>query len=226
VIRGFAFGDSQTYGAGLAWKDTYSARAEAVLLAKGFNVELIDAGISGYGSLQVLRLIELKVLDWSPDFFVVDCRTFDQGRELGPVQARGLWGEVEGVLFKSRLYYVLKFGIGQFYTESARMRGDRGSFNRESQGNHGLILERATERGIKVVFLDYPFWDSGHSNALKQLAPVEELPKGAIVVPATEALRQSGKEPGELFFDNNHLNAEGSRIVGEALAETLEGVLR
>jgi lysophospholipase L1-like esterase len=45
------------------------------------------------------------------------------------------------------------------------------------------------------------------------------------VAPATAALLASGQSSAELFLDNNHLTVEGSRIVGESVADVLAPLL-
>lgn len=220
VFRAFSLGDSQTYGAGLRWDRTYSAVAEARLNEGRARVEVVNAGISGYGSLQALRLIELKLPDWAPDLVIVDCPTHDQPTETRGPRTRGVQGKIEAVLFESRLYYLMRFTYDRLNGRTAHMRQDRGEFDRENTGNQALILERATHMGIQVVFLDYPFWDERY-DSLAHLAPLKELPEGAVYVDSLAALKASGKPNKQLFLDNNHLSETGARIVGEALAQVV-----
>lgn len=223
--RGFTLGDSQTYGAGVGAGQTYTAFAEAALRAQApaRQVELINTGLSGYGSLQALRLIQHKLPDWAPDLFVVDCFAFDQPRDgLTP---RGRLNALEQALFHYRTYYVLRFvaeralgrvrPMGVPTPDGERLRG---------AGNHDVIMQVAADLGVPVVFLDYPFWEGREGDrpeAIHCLAPATELPEGAIVIPVCQALRDRGGLPSTWFLDNNHLTAEGNRVVGEALARGL-----
>lgn len=74
------FGDSQTYGAGVRPDETWSAQAEAAL---GPGYEVLNAGLSGYRSLNVLRLIKLRAAAYSPDAVVIDCMPYDSPRDDG-----------------------------------------------------------------------------------------------------------------------------------------------
>jgi hypothetical protein len=224
TLRGFTLGDSQTFGAGLDAPDSYTAVAERRLREGGHAIELVDAGVAGYGSLQALRLIESKLVEWSPDLLVIDCRTFDSATETRAPRHRGPVEAVRHVLFSSRIYYALRLGLREAGVEEGRRMVPRAGVPEEGrgEGNHALIAAFARHEGIEVVFVDYPLWANG---AVVSRAPAHELPAGATVVPATAALLATGKAPAELFFDNNHLSVEGARVVGEALATTLDALL-
>ncbi len=221
--RGFTFGDSQTYGAGSESDQTYTAVAERSLrssLGMGEELQLINTGISGYTSLQVLRLIETRILDWDPDLLVVDCRTHDSAKDGELPRIGGPEAKMQGLLWHSRLYYVLRFWIERLRPQHARPMHasslDANSAEFKARfGNHDAIAELAEERGVDVLFVDYPIWEG---EGVTCLAPPEELPPGVPVARACAALQASGRHPGELFLDNNHLSVEGNRIVGEALA--------
>ena len=226
--RAFTFGDSQTYGAGVDAGESYTAFAEARLRegAGDTALQVINAGISGYGSLQVLRLIRSHVLEWDPDLLIVDCRTFDSPPDevLAPVKDRAVG--VRKLLWESRTYYVLRFLLYRYGPGAVRpMTSDSidsppppANDPMQRAGNHGAIVELAEDEGVDLVFLDYPFWDH---NGITCLAPAEELPDGATVVPVCAALQGSGHQASELFLDNNHLTALGNEVVGLALADTL-----
>ncbi len=226
VWRGFTLGDSQTYGAGVDADQTYTAFAEKALrshVADPSKVELINAGISGYTSLQALRLIQKKLLAWDPDVIVIDCRTYDSLRE-GPLEAPSEEvATLQRLLFHSRLYYVLRFGIDRLRPVQPRRMHEHSEIKgaeRSRFGNHDLIVALGKQRGFGVVFLDYPFWNSAN-NHIVCLAPPEELPPGQVVARGCLALQQSGYPPEALFLDNNHLKPLGNRIVGQALAKAI-----
>jgi len=59
-VRIVAFGDSLTAGHGVLTRDSYPAKLEAVLRAKGYNVTIANAGVSGDTTAQGLARV-----DWS-----------------------------------------------------------------------------------------------------------------------------------------------------------------
>lgn len=226
--RAFSIGDSQTYGAGVDVKSSYSYVAEWKLRYETPSVkpavQIINAALSGYGSLQALRLIQSKLMSWDPDVLIIDCRTFDSPRDdlLPP---RDTFPLVERMLFSWRTYYVLRLMV-----EEARLGGARSMRTRSldatpeelrgEYGNHDLILNYVREQGREVLFANYPFWDN-KTDTIICLAPTEELPAGAPIAHICEALQRDGRPPSELFLDNNHLSVAGNQVVGEALAAAI-----
>lgn len=56
-----AFGDSNTYGQGLARGEDWPAKLEAVLKSKGYNVQVVNAGVSGNTTVDALNRVESAV---------------------------------------------------------------------------------------------------------------------------------------------------------------------
>ena len=235
ALRGFVLGDSQTFGAGVDPGEDYPSVAEATLRSRGLDVEVINAALAGYKSIQALRLIETQLLAFDPDFLVIDCipGDLDDLRETGPVDTGGFGPTVEKVLFYSRLYRGLRLLLDETrpghhsMREAAAGQGEtwHPATTREEaarQSNHDLIQALGDARNIAVYFLDYPFT----GDPVKSLAPATLLPDGARVVPATAALRATNQPAPALFLDNNHMSAAGNATVGAALADALEPCLR
>lgn len=227
VVRGFALGDSQTYGAGVAPKEAWPTVAEAKLGQAGHRVELINAGLSGYNSRQALRLIEVQLLAFDPDFLVIDCQRADGVRDDRPPQQDGLRPALERALFYSRLYRGLRLGIDQL---TARLNpGSKSNLmlpqfsvpsplpRTATPGNHDLIADLALSKGIKAFFLDYPFGTTPPS----ALYAGEGLPPSAQLIHSVPALIATGRPTAALFLDNNHLTAAGNLVVGEAVAQAV-----
>ena len=218
--RVVTFGDSQTFGAGVDDHETYSAVAEREL---GPGWEVLNAGISGYRSLQVYRLLHRRVAAFHPQIVVVDCIPMDSVRDDGPTVNASLHSHaLERLAWNSALIYVLRYGWFKMRfrehrwldTPAKEIRPDATGY-----GNHDLIDEWARGRGITAVFLEYPVTRDDFELAC-HTSP-GELPPGAPVVEACRALMESGHSGEELFQDRNHLTVLGNEIVGGALAETL-----
>lgn len=67
VLRIATFGDSSTFGMGVAWPDTYTARLVGELAARGVRAEVIDAGVIGFTIEQGLERYRELVRDLHPD---------------------------------------------------------------------------------------------------------------------------------------------------------------
>lgn len=222
-LRGYAFGDSQTHGAGIAEDNAWPLVTERVLREAGHDVTVINLGSSGYRSAQVLRLIETYVLPRGADFLIVDCQAND-GQALKR-SVPGLNRTIREVLFESRLYRLLWLGVGAVRGEhlgaadgAVRIEQPQGG---PGPGNHPEIMALAAREGIPLLFVDYPFI----GEPIVQLAPPSRLPPGANVVLASEALRATGRPAQALFLENNHLTVEGSEVVGKAVADALAAEL-
>ncbi len=227
ALRGFALGDSQTFGAGLDADDAYAAVTERLLRADGLDVEVINAGLSGYRSIQALRLMQGQLAVFEPDFVVIDCQGQDSPHDALPPQGAGWRDAAQRGLFESRLYRATRLGVEQ---GAARLGGMEKrnlalpEFSLPSPfpaapmpGNHDLIQAWADSHQIKVFFLDYPFGE----DHVRALVGAEDLPSGAHLVATASALERTGQRVDELFLDNNHLSARGSEVVAGELAAAI-----
>lgn len=224
MLRGYALGDSQTHGAGLAEGRAWPEVTQRVLRDAGYSVGLTNLGSPGYRSAQVLRLLELYVAPLRPDFVVVDCIANDSPPLPTSANVRAV--ESRRALFDSRLYRLLWLGVAAARGQNLGAYGDVRIQQPEwagtkGAGNHAAIAALGAKNGFKVIFVDYPFMASPATS----LANATLLPPGVPVVAATEALVASGASAQELFFENNHLSVRGAEIVGDEVAKVLVGTL-
>ena len=221
VVRVVAFGDSQTWGAFHKQAQSYSGVAERQL---GDGWEILNAAVPGYRSLNVYRLLRLRVAHFSPDIIVVDCMAYDSPRDDGVLQNLPLGtGLIKRILWHSRVYYTLRHLV-HLVRRDAPHQPPRNSFRHldEGQGNHDLIKAWGDRHGVKVVFVEYPV--KTDDNKLLCTLQRNHLPKGALFFPACQVLGKSGYKLTDLFHDHNHLTILGNEVVGYALAEMLRGL--
>jgi hypothetical protein len=225
IKRVITFGDSQTYGAGMTVGATYSDVAEAEL---GAGWEVLNSGLSGYRSMNVLRLIKLRMAAFSPDAVVIDCMPFDSPRDDGTLlTARGSWQDpVRRFFWHSRTYYAMRLALQKLDSDRPRWldRAPTGGEREANPGNHDLIWEWGRQNDVVVVFMKYAVM-SGSANPVNCMTHDGELPPGAPVVPSCERLQADGRRTPELFLDQNHLTVAGNQVVGKALADTLRTTL-
>lgn len=224
--RAITLGDSQTFGAGVASAESYPAVTERLLRqAQGQtrHIEVLNAAISGYKSLQILRKMA-KLMKYEPDLYIVDAAPFDSIRD-DYVPSPSPWvAKAQRYLFHVRLYYVLRVVLEKIRpSRPAGMNSANAPKVAEGTlfGNHDLIMEFSKEQDVPVIFLDYPFWVP-EPDQIKQLLHQDELPPGAVLVPVTTALKESGHPNNKLFLDNNHATALGNEIIGQTLATLIQ----
>lgn len=214
--RAFAMGDSQTYGAGVMPHESWPGQSERLLQQGRGAVELINAGCSGYGSLQALRQIREQFPAYDPDLYLVDARVFDQPADatVPPVD-----GALQRLLFHSRLYYWMRVVIEDRRQNTERMNGPQRAD--ENTGNHATIVNEAAHQGVPVLFLDYPVWDQ-RQDRITCLASASRLPPGAQVIDTCTPLQAAGRPGRELFFDMNHMRPAGNAIVAQAVVDAID----
>lgn len=109
TVRIVAFGDSLTAGYGVARSQAFPAQLEAALKAKGLDVAVVNAGVSGETAPQGLAR-----LDWSvpqgTDAVIVELGANDMLRGLDPATTRAAVTEIVQRL-KARGMAVLLTGM-------------------------------------------------------------------------------------------------------------------
>ena len=143
--RILAFGDSLFAGYGLDPAQSYPARLEAALRAKGVNAKIANAGVSGDTSAAGLQRLAftLDAQDKKPDLFILELGGNDLLRGLSPDETKANLGKMLGEL-KQRGIPVLLMG----------MRAPP-NYGPEYQAQFdALYAELAKEHGAGLI----PFW--------------------------------------------------------------------
>jgi len=71
TLRILALGDSHTAGYEVAQNESYSAVLEAALIEKGISAEVLNTGISGFGTAEQLVFLENEGMRYQPDIVIV-----------------------------------------------------------------------------------------------------------------------------------------------------------
>jgi lysophospholipase L1-like esterase len=70
TLRVATLGDSSTFGFGVVWEDTYTARLARELGHEGVACEVLNAGVVGYSAVQGRERYRHDVRPWRPDVVV------------------------------------------------------------------------------------------------------------------------------------------------------------
>jgi acyl-CoA thioesterase-1 len=81
--RIIAFGDSLTAGLGIPYNQAFPAQLEAKLRAKGYNVQVVNAGVSGETTAGGLARLEWT-LNQKPDYVIFELGANDMLRGIDP----------------------------------------------------------------------------------------------------------------------------------------------
>ncbi|WP_229743845.1 arylesterase [Aliidongia dinghuensis] len=101
-----AFGDSLTAGYGVAPEDAYPAKLEAALKVKGYDVRIINAGVSGDTSAGGLARLDWALGD-HPDYALVELGSNDALRGLEPTETRSNLDHILGALEQAKVKVLL-----------------------------------------------------------------------------------------------------------------------
>ena len=120
VFRIIALGGSTTYGDHIdRWEDAYPAQLEHTLRERGHVVEVINAGVPGYSSWEMLIAFELRLVDLEPDLLLVYEGINDLFPRLvrpsqydGMATSKGQWRTDAASLPRSALYRLLALRYG------------------------------------------------------------------------------------------------------------------
>jgi hypothetical protein len=228
--RVIIFGDSQTYGGGAEYNQTFSFFAEEYL---GENWEVLNAGISGYRTLNIFRLMRQKMLAFEPDIFIVNSMLYDSPAENGQlhneIQAENkqLW--LREWLWNSRLNYVFQLslrnvGIAKWEDlpwpiHLHNLLDDELRPQSKDFGNHKQIAKWSKQRGIQTIFMEYAINDT-RTRSFGCQATEQSLPKPVFLT--CQILQKSDYPPEDIFIDNNHFTPTGAAFVGKSLGEYLQ----
>ena len=226
MFRIICLGDSCTQGfvsrqETLPYKETFAYKLEEVL-RNGFNsekVEVINAGIGGYSSLQGLRYLKRSLWQYKPDLIISWFGVNDDGWALFYKDKEQKIPRVEDLRKKtllehSNLYLLFK---NELFAEK---------FQRVSAIDYYKNLEKmylfAKEKNIEVVFV-FPFrvdlkrkkvsYYDDYKEKLEQL----NFKYGCKVIDLVPELSRI-RNIDELYMDPAHPNAAGHTIVANIIA--------
>jgi lysophospholipase L1-like esterase len=231
--RVVCFGDSITFGYGVNDNETYPVRLGEAL--EDPSLEVLNAGVTGYSSHQVVGLARRFLPALTPDVATVlvgwndgnhrPVEDREYSRRIAMVQGAEQW------LDHVFIYRALK----NLYLRSAALQGlsrARGSpkMHRVSvpryEENLGAFVSECRARGVKPVLISLPHQqkrgepspDTVYPDALEETArklnvPLLSVGELAAGGPATENER--------FFLDPLHLTPEGNRLLAQILARQL-----
>jgi lysophospholipase L1-like esterase len=82
VLRILAVGDSYTFGAGVQLQETFAKQLQERLVERGLSAEVVNAGTSGYGTLQYAALLRRLIPVYQPDAALVMVTFNDPGNDV------------------------------------------------------------------------------------------------------------------------------------------------
>lgn len=223
TLRLACLGDSTTFGFKVAEADSYPARL-AQLLAEDYRVEVLNAGVPGYSTLQGLRFLEREVLTLRPDVLVVGLGANDLLEAAKPDS-------------RQRLYHPLTFALRNWLLRRNLTRllaGWFGDAPPENDGQTTRVPELETTDNLRSIAAQAKAHGAEAFFFLPVYAGSPDLTLHGILLPEAVAtidvagafIAAAGADP--LFAgDLLHPTPAGYRVLAEAVADGLRraGVL-
>ncbi len=228
--RVLCFGDSITFGYGVGDDETYAFRLGQALGPHG--VEVVNAGVTGYTSHQVLALAERVVPRVRPDLATV-CIGWNDG-SARPVDDREYARRLRRVMAVESAFdrsYIFRAMKRVYARAQARPSGSRTATRRVPleayRENLTRLVARLRAQGVQPVFIDLP----------RRRRPAEaplESPYPAAFAAAARELGVPCLSAGELgydaplddnqryFIDTLHFSAAGHERLAEHLARQFD----
>jgi lysophospholipase L1-like esterase len=242
TLRLLVLGDSVTFGWGVDEEVTFARRIERALRAElPCPVEVLNAGVSGYGSIEEADFFAHEGLALEPDALLV--YQVENDNELAkPVRGRVITFLKDWVAYRSHLVNAMLYGwrVTRWRLQAMRAGGDAVAYEAqqrawgskpgapESLDALRRIGALARERGIPVVLgsnptrIDDPSIDAERTRLLRAMAAesgmrfVEIAPAFAHRDPDTLAVSETDRHP----------NALGHQLIAETLLPAVRAAVR
>jgi len=240
AFRILALGDSVTFGWGLRGEDAYPSQLTSLLatLRPNQDFEVVNAGVSGYGTWQQALWLEETGLALQPDVVIVQAHLNDPSDNL--------WGTLgwqssgRGWLAQhSKLAQLVQRVVGSAAPRSSvpcaadwKVGTDQVCWQRTEQLLSGL-RSAAQDAGATTVLMPSPMrWQvepgvrdmrawvdaARYQDALRQYAQRS----GWLFVDPLPAFRQAHSSGQSLFLDVGHPNEAGQRLMAQELYNALD----
>ena len=231
-----SFGDSITFGYGVGDEETYPHALGDELAARG--VEVINAGVTGFTSHQVLGFLKRVAPAVQPDVVSVCVGWNDSTRR--PVDDREyerrlrMVSRLDGTLDRVYLFRAMKSAYlrvaalqGIDPAQGAQPTAFRVSPSQYRENLEAIAAE-CRRRGIKPVFVALP-------RRRVKGEPIFETPYAAVLAETGKSLGVPVLDTGDLglattlpgneayFIDTLHLSPEGNRLLARLLARQITG---
>jgi len=233
IFRIICLGDSVPFGyTSLAVKteETYPKLLESILQERSNNkIEVINAAVPGYSSLQGLRYFKRDLLKYEPDLVILHFGPNDTAPALyfsdkeQPIQPDWLM-DFRNFLSKSKIYqffnrFIFCLKYRNRYKYLLKINSQKLVKSRVSYVDYILNLDNFYKLGrqyrFKTIFITPVYYKN------EKIGSIYNLPKEGYHVDLFNILKEKENEAKDLFIDQCHLTSKGHQIVAEAIANLI-----
>lgn len=236
TIRIFCMGASSTFGYKIPLKELYNKKLEK-LLTRRFPLkkfEVINAGISGYTTLQGLRFLQGEIINYDPDVITIYFGWNEHSLSLVSDKEQAIFSKeifiLQEFLERSELYkffrnciFYFRVGINKILKGQGR-RELRVSLS-DFKDNLREIVKLTRDRNIKLYLLTAPInkhiashqeisMHSEYNMAIRDIAAEQNVP----LVDIAEIFDKK-EHSDDLFLDVRHPSSKGYQYIAEAVSK-------
>lgn len=255
TFRIVCLGNSCTFGWGVRQEETYPKVLEKILSDSlpGRKVEVINAGVTGYSSLQGLRLFEREILKLQPDLVTVCYGWNDHWPAVGGIpdtnqRLPAQWVlDLENFFDRLQTYRLLRRALGGVSLNKQRYQDKSGATRlratpEEVEANLRELAFQAKARGISVILVTPPSaspawpWNEIDYKRFTRIWQVHQQYTSAVrmtaqrwqirLVDADFDFQRSNDYYDNPTNDYIHYNAKGHARMGQLLYEALAPQIR
>jgi lysophospholipase L1-like esterase len=227
VYRIIVFGGSHPFGLGVSYEQTYAQQLEELFKRERHKwsktVEVINAAVPGYSTLQVLNLLKYHMVDYEPDLVIIDAGNND-GIPLTPdypwkdsqmVKKNPFICQVLNLVQRSSFFWYYRLFINKIVNlnDSYKNIDSPGRITRlskeENRQNLEQMKELAHKDNFKIVFLSQMLYNAGKL----------ERGFGERVEPYIDIYAQLREKQNisEYFIDSIHASAKGHKEIARII---------
>ncbi len=232
--RVMTLGCSTTFGWGVDDAQSYPARLESRLVAKGHgDWEVINGGQPGYTSFQGLWLWDRTLHAFEPDVVLIGYVVQDARKAAYTDKSQAiLQGDTtflqQHFLYNSKVYLGMRSLIGEVQVRAKeRPEGDQGGVYRVPPADYvenlRALVKRVRAVGAEPVLFGYPLEREGYTEEHRAIMAAAATELGVRHFDPQPRMEEASRRQ-TLYFekDRGHANAQGNNLIAKWVLEYLE----
>lgn len=236
AFRVICLGDSITFGWRVDHKDTYPKKLEEILKVNfpEKDIEVINAGVVGYSSLQGLHFLERDILKFNPDILIVyfgvndgDNAVYFSDKYLSVKSDSAI--SADSFLSRFKSYRFLKHSLLNSIGKRRHYKEENYGGFRISSQDYRLNMEDfillAKNKNIPIIIIVPILYENGFVQKnprydITRSLNIRTTGKNIKYINLLPAFKKFRKQKS-LFSDNSHPTKEGHDIIAKEIFKTL-----
>lgn len=231
TLRILVLGDSATWGSLVGVEEPYPRQLERIGALAGVRLQVVNAAVGGFCSLQGLEHARRLVPYYQPDVVLFgynnDCMAVSEVADRDRIPSHPVTRAVQHALYGSELYLLLRREVMNRFGP-APLTADRPAYTKgwpqrvslpDHRENYRALIALARRHGARPGILILP---TGHTPGYDEGDRVLAREEGIACVDFTPLWTRTGQSVADLTFDGIHPTPRGHRLLARLLWEGLQ----